>query len=59
MHVINKLFTLTLILVLSGAAQNTIQNNVQFISMKGDSYDLYELLDNGKHVFVTFIKIFF
>lgn len=59
MRVIRKLCTFALILAISGAAQNTIQGNVQFTSMEGNSYDLYALLDNGKHVFVTFIKIFF
>ncbi len=56
MKVIRKLFALTLILALSGDAQNTIKNNVQFTDVKGNSYDLYEELGKGKHVFVTFAK---
>ena len=56
---ISKLCVFAVILALSGFAQSTIRENIQFTTVNGDSYDLYEELDKGKFVFVTFIKIFF
>lgn len=37
----------------------TITEDIQFTTMDGDSYSLFSLLDEDKHVFVAFIKIFF
>ncbi len=56
MRIIGKLLVFTIIAALSAAAQDMIRENVQFKDVNGNSYDLYEELDKGKHVFLTFVK---
>ena len=52
MRKIDKLIILTLLTASVGFGQE----NVQFTDVKGNSYDLFEELGKGKHVFVTFAK---
>ena len=52
MRVIDKVTVLALLFASAGFGQG----NVQFTDVKGNSYDLFEELGKGKHVFVTFAK---
>ena len=54
MKLFTKLAALIACLALLGFAQDF--PNIQFDDMKGNSYDLYELLGEGKHVY--FMTVF-
>ena len=47
-----KLAAIGMVLSMSGYSQTELADNVQFTDMDGKSYDLYNLLDNDKYVFL-------
>ncbi len=49
-----KLAAIGMVLSMSGYSQ-ILENNVQFTDMEGKSYDLYDLLDNGKYLFIEML----
>lgn len=51
--IFSKLIVVCAFLALSASSQTI--DNIQFKDMDGKSYDLYELLNEGKHVFLEMI----
>lgn len=57
-HLIQKIMLLCLLLFVAASAQydpsGPVLHNAQFTDLNGKSYDLYKLLDAGKHVYLHY-----